>query len=106
MNKTNTALARLGSTGVLLLTLAGCAGLAPQSSLEQVQQQSAELTGQDSLHWATEQDQPPVVRERIAELLAEPLALESAVEIALMNNPGLQARLFDLGIADAQRVQA
>lgn len=106
MNKTNTAPARLGFIGVLLLTLAGCAGLAPQSSLDQVQQQSAELTGQDALHWATEQDQLPVVRERIAELLAEPLALESAVEIALMNNPGLQARLFDLGIADAQRVQS
>tara|TARA_R110000796_G_scaffold211576_1_gene327727 strand:- start:2332 stop:3792 length:1461 start_codon:yes stop_codon:yes gene_type:complete len=106
MKKTNTAPARLGFISALLLTLAGCAGLAPQSSLEQVQKQSVELTRQDSLHWATEQDQPPAVRERISELLAKPLALEDAVEIALMNNPGLQARLFDLGIADTQRVQA
>jgi outer membrane protein TolC len=91
---------------MLLLSLAGCASLAPQTSLEQVQQQSAELTGQDALHWGREQQQSPQVRERIADLLAEPLGLESAVEIALMNNPGLQARLFDLGIADAERVQA
>lgn len=106
MNKVIGALARFGAIGVLILSLAGCAGLAPQNSLEQVQQQSAELTGVDSLHWATGQDQAPEIRERIAELLSEPLALENAVEIALMNNPGLQARLFDLGIADAERVQA
>lgn len=105
MNRTLISPVRLILLGMLLLSVAGCASLAPQKSFEQVQQQSAELTGQDALHWGTEQ-QSPQVRERIADLLAEPLGLESAVEIALMNNPGLQARLFDLGIADAERVQA
>ncbi len=106
MNRTFKPPMRFVALGTLLLSMAGCANLTPQSSLEQVQQQSAELTGQDALHWGRQQEQAPALRERIDDLLAEPLALESAVEIALMNNPGLQARLFDLGIADAERVQA
>lgn len=106
MNRTFSTPVRLVALGMLLLSVAGCASLAPETSFEQVQQHSAELTGQETLHWGKEQEQAPAVRARIAELLAEPLALEHAVEIALMNNPGLQARLFDLGIADAERVQS
>jgi len=91
---------------LLLLTLAGCASLAPEASLDQVQRQSAELTGQQQLHWVRDEEQAAVLRERIDTLLQAPLTLDAAVDIALMNNPGLQARLFDLGIADAERVQA
>ena len=38
--------------------------------------------------------------------LAQPLTQDNAVRIALLNNPGLQARLAALGVADAERVQA
>ncbi|MBT9512864.1 MAG: TolC family protein [Acidovorax sp.] len=38
--------------------------------------------------------------------LAQPLTQDAAVRIALLNNPGLQARLAALGVADAERVQA
>lgn len=106
MNRRFSTAMRLLALGTLLSGVAGCASLAPETSFERVQQQSAGLTGQETLHWGREQEQAPAVRARITELLAEPLALENAVEIALINNPGLQARLFDLGIADAERVQS
>ncbi|RHW20005.1 RND transporter [Pseudomonas jilinensis] len=86
--------------------LAGCASLAPQQALQAVEQNSVEVTGQAQLHWARSEQADPAIRQRVDELLAEPLSLEAAVEVALLNNPGLQARLFDLGIADAERVQA
>ncbi len=45
-------------------------------------------------------------QEAIRSWLAQPLTQDAAVRIALLNNPGLQAQLAALGIADAQRVQA
>ncbi len=89
-----------------LLALSGCASLAPQAGFERVSEQSAAFTGQQALHWTGGQNQGPEARQRVAELLEEPLSLEHSVEIALLNNRGLQARFHDLGIADAERVQA
>ena len=45
-------------------------------------------------------------RDAVAKLLSEPISAESAVRIALLNNPGLHASLATLGISDADRVQA
>jgi hypothetical protein len=45
-------------------------------------------------------------RERVDTLLQAPLTADAAVEVALINNAGLQARLADLGIAEADLVQA
>lgn len=44
--------------------------------------------------------------QRVAELLAQPLSADSAVQIALLNNRGLQASLAELGITEADVVQA
>lgn len=96
---------RMLALGCLSVILAGCASLAPEQSLERVSQASTDLTAGHRLTLA-ESGSAPAAREHINALLAEPLALETAVEIALLNNPGLQANLFDLGIADAERVQA
>ncbi|TVP89054.1 MAG: TolC family protein [Pseudomonadaceae bacterium] len=89
----------------LPVILAGCASLAPDQSLERVSQASTTLTDGHSLKFV-ENRADPVAKEHIDSLLADPLTLEAAVEIALLNSPGLQASLFDLGIADAERVQA
>ncbi len=42
---------------------------------------------------------------RVAELLAAPLSADAAVEVALLKHRGLQARLADLGVADADLAQ-
>ena len=43
---------------------------------------------------------------RIQELLEQPLTADRAVELAFLNNRGLQARLAELGIAESERVRA
>jgi len=45
-------------------------------------------------------------RARVAEILKAPLTADTAVELALLNNRGLQADLSQLGIAEADLVQA
>lgn len=45
-------------------------------------------------------------RERVQALLSEPLSEDAAVQIALLNNRGLQAAYNDLGISEAEYVQA
>jgi hypothetical protein len=45
-------------------------------------------------------------RERVAALLSEPLSEDAAVQIALLNNRGLQAAYNELGISEAEYVQA
>jgi hypothetical protein len=39
-------------------------------------------------------------------LLAQPLTADAAVQLALLNNSGLKASLTELGIAEAELVQA
>jgi outer membrane protein TolC len=45
-------------------------------------------------------------RERVQALLSEPMSEETAVQITLLNNRGLQAAYNDLGISEAEYVQA
>ncbi len=45
-------------------------------------------------------------RERVQAMLSEPLTEDAAVQIALLNNRGLQAAYNDLGISEAEYVQA
>ena len=44
--------------------------------------------------------------ERVREILAQPLTPRHAAQIALINNRALQARLEELGIAQANRAAA
>jgi outer membrane protein TolC len=46
------------------------------------------------------------VEQRVAELLAAPLSAQDAVTVALLNNRGLRAAYAQLGIAEADLVQA
>ncbi|WP_304638968.1 TolC family protein [Pseudomonas sp.] len=98
--------ARLAGLVVAMTVLAGCASLATEQAVHQVSQQSAPLTNERALRLERDAQSASLTRQRIDELLAEPLALEGAVEIALINNRGLQATLLELGIVDAERVQA
>ena len=44
--------------------------------------------------------------QRVAQLLVEPLGMDEAVQVALLNNRGLQAAYAELGITEADVVQA
>lgn len=85
--------------------LAGCATLSPDSGMGLVQGSVSADIGQQ-VEKISSEEQAAGVKARVDSLLRRPLTADSAVQIALWNNRGLQAAFNDLGIADAQRLQA
>jgi outer membrane protein TolC len=85
--------------------LAGCVFLGDDARFSPVEQAVKERTGTDT-KWARTEDEASGVRKRVKELLAQPLGPGDAVQVALLNNPGLQASYAEVGIAEADLVQA
>ena len=50
------------------------------------------------------EDEVAAAHARVGRLLRRPLTAETSVQIALLNNKGLQSAYNDLGIAEAARV--
>lgn len=98
--------AALHRAAVLLasLVLAGCAALDPAAGLDPVAEtvQARAGVAPELQRSAADVD---AARQRTASLLREPLSMDAAVQVALLNQRGLQARLHDLGIADAELAQ-
>ncbi len=87
------------------LALAGCASLSPDAGLGPVQQAAQQRLGKELVPARTDADLDTIDR-RVAELLAQPLSADAAVQIALLNNRGLQANFQQLGLTEAEVVQS
>ena len=87
------------------LVLAGCASFSPDGGMGKVSELTQERTGQAVAAQRSQSDADNA-RLRVAEILREPLAADTAVELALLNNRGLQASFSRLGIAEADLVEA
>lgn len=96
---------KLTSAASAALLLAGCASFSPDGGAGKVSELTKERTGQSVTLQRSESD-VDTASGRVAELLKQPLTADSAVEIALLNNRGLQASFSELGIAEADRVRA
>ncbi len=96
---------RLTVAASAVLVLAGCASYSPDGGMGRVSDLTKERTGQSVALQRTDQDSS-AARLRVADLLKQPLSADTAVELALLNNRGLQANLQQLGIAEASLVQA
>lgn len=92
--------AALGST-----VLSGCSTFSKDGGFAKVQETAKQHLGKDA-RWIRSDSDASAVRDAVRERLAAPLAEADAVQIALWNNPGLQAVYDDLGIAEADLVQA
>ncbi len=90
---------------LLALLLTGCASLSPDAGFGAVAQTSRERTGHDT-RLLRNDDDARALAALIAEQLKQPLSADAAVQIALLNNRGLQATYWSLGIAEADLVQA
>ena len=88
-----------------LVLLAGCATFSEDGGFGTVEQAASER-GVPGAKWVRSADERDSVAARVRELLARPLTPEAAAQVALLNNPGLQARYAELGIAEADLVQA
>jgi outer membrane protein TolC len=88
-----------------LMGLSGCASFSQDGGFGPIQQ-SAQKQLNKQLKWARSDVERNAIRKRVGELLEKPLSSDDAVQIALFNNKGLQASFDELGIAEADRVQA
>ncbi|GAA0756749.1 TolC family protein [Ideonella azotifigens] len=88
-----------------LAVLGGCASFSPDGGFGDVARLTQARSGQVPRWQRTPADEA-AAQTRVTELLQQPLSAEAAVELALLHNRGLQARFAELGLAEAERVQA
>jgi outer membrane protein TolC len=88
-----------------LAVLGGCASFSTDGALGPVAQTTQTRLGQ-SVQWPRSETDRLAVAQRVSELLARPLAADDAVQVALLNNRGLRASFAELGITEAEVVQA
>ncbi len=96
---------RITPLALAVALLGGCASLSDDRGFAAVEADVARHLPHKPV-WTRDAESRAAADARIAELLAEPLTADAAVEIALLNNPGLQAAYHQLGFADAERVRA
>lgn len=89
--------------GAMTLLLGGCATFSNDGGLDSVSSMARERTGQDVQFRKSTADTNP---DELSRLLSRPLTADSAVQVALLNNRGLRAAFAELGIAEADLVQA
>jgi outer membrane protein TolC len=86
------------------LTVAACQTFSPDGGLGVASDVAHQELRKDIVAIRTEDD-ATTAQTRVRQLLRRTLTAESAVQIALLNNRGLQAAYNELGIADAVRVR-
>ena len=96
---------RAASAVLALLALAGCATLSPDGGIDTVQTLARERIGKDATLTRKDAD-PTATAAAIRDVLRKPLTVEDSVRIALLNNAGLNASLAELGVSEADLVQA
>lgn len=88
-----------------LLLLTGCKSLTADGGMAFVEEVANSELRKDVVA-IRNPDQAEDVHARVAALLRQPLTADNAVQIALLNNRGLQAAYNALGIAEAEMVAA
>ncbi|MEY3789590.1 MAG: hypothetical protein RLZ09_426 [Pseudomonadota bacterium] len=90
---------------LLPLTLVGCANFSADGGVDRVSELSRERIG-SSVPNVLNTTNSSAAEARISTLLSAPLSSDGIVEIAVLNNPRLRVALAELGIAEADLVQA
>ena len=99
-----------GALAVVLLAaasmgVAGCARLSPDGGMLVVEAAASAELGKEVKKIGGEAD-AAALSARVRALLAKPLTVSGAVQIALFNNRALQAAFNELGISDAELAEA
>ena len=97
--------ARVGWVGLVLLGLAGCASVNLQAGFSDVSA-AVEKRSATKIAWSTGSKQDQEAAEQLRVLLRRTLTADDAVQIAALNNRDLQALYNELGLAQADLVQA
>jgi outer membrane protein TolC len=89
----------------LTITLSSCMSFSPDGGFASVQG-VAEKRLDKKLVWAKTPEQKKLVQDEVQRLLSKPLSVDDAVQLALLNNRGLQAQYAELGLSEADLVSA
>jgi outer membrane protein TolC len=89
----------------LSIPLASCTSFSPDGGFSSVQG-VAEKRLDKKLVWAKTPEQQKLVQDEVRRLLGKPLSVDDAVQLALLNNRGLQAQYAELGLSEADLVSA
>ncbi len=100
-----TAASRVATATLVGLLAAGCAKFTGDGGMAPVTDSVRREIGRDAVKLSSAEENRRA-RERVQALLSEPLSEDAAVQITLLNNRGLQAAYNDLGISEAEYVQA
>lgn len=93
----------MASTALLLLS--GCASFSPDGGMGVVTATVSQDLGKNAAALRTP-DETAAARNTAKRLLSKPLSADAAVQIALLNNRGLQAAYNELAIEEARAVEA
>jgi len=96
---------KVSHLAVVALAAAGCASTSPRPAFEHVSKLVEERGGKP-LHWDQGTPADAQVKAHVRDLLRGTLTPEGAVEVALLRNQGLVATYEELGIGQADLVQA
>ena len=87
------------------LMLGGCAEFSKDGGMSLVADQTGSVLGTPAEKIRNEADAAST-KARVRSLLAKPLTAGAAVQIALLNNRALQAAYNDLGVSEAEMIEA
>src|ERR1700730_16066334 len=87
------------------LLVSACKTLSPDAGMDAVADIAGDALNSDVVAIRTP-EQAAAARAKIEQLLRRPLTAHAAVQVALLNNRGLQAAYNELGIAEAAMMQA
>jgi outer membrane protein TolC len=90
---------------VACAALSGCATFSSDGGFDAVAAATRDKLAK-RVRWARSADERAKSESEVADLLRHPLAVDDAVQVALLNNPGLQAAFAELGISEADLVQS
>lgn len=95
------------ATGILLsvFVLGGCATVKREARFPEVQSAVADRLGQN-VEWNRDGKSDERAQKALRALLQRELSAETAVQVALLNNRRLQAKFENLGVAQADLVEA
>ena len=88
-----------------LLATAGCASASPSRGFKPVEE-TVTAHGGPRVIWRSDTPQDHEAAAAVDDLLKQPLTADGAVQVALLNNSTLQATYEEIGIAQADLVQA
>lgn len=98
-------MSRLLTVAASMTLLVGCATVNPRPAFDDMRKTVAERSMLDP-KWSRTSEETSAAEQAVTNLLAAPLTVDAAVQIALLNNPTLQATFEEIGISQADLAQA